>query len=90
MVAPMTAITCPNPSPYRNPQAPDLAPVLRQPKLIKIKVLPLNLPGYFMLLVCELTSKYLWHSFGRSLESRNVVVTRSATPGSIREQQIFQ
>jgi|GEM_PF-3422199 hypothetical protein len=43
-----------------------------------------------MLLVCELTLKYLWHSFGRSLESRNVVVTRSATPGSIREQQIFQ
>ena len=43
-----------------------------------------------MLLVCELTLKCLWHSFGRSLESRDVLVNRSATPGSIREQQIFQ
>ena len=40
-----------------------------------------------MLLVCELTLKCLWHSFGRSLESRDVLVNRSATPGSIREQQ---
>ena len=40
-----------------------------------------------MLLMCELTLKHLFHSFGRSLEKRDFLVNRSATPDSIREQQ---